>query len=334
MEHEDQKVVLALRGTDAFKHVEAGDFVISLRSFQGGLERSHYSGCVSTAYTVLDGSKCGNVDFWAYLFKSAAYIDTLQSSTDGIREGKTISYDQFAAISLPVPRATEQVLIAESLDRETGKIDALVEEQRRLIELLKEKRQAVISHVVTKGLNLNAPMKDSGVESFGQMPAHWTIKRLVDLARPGTRVTYGIVQAGPDLEDGIPYIRTSDMSGEALPENGYLRTSIEIDRAYFRSKVSTGDLIIAIRASVGKSLLVPAFLDGANLTQGTAKFSPGEKCDVNYVRYFLNTVAKTDFERVAKGATFKEITLDMLRRTAVCCPPLIEQRELLTFIEV
>ena len=144
-----------------------------------------------------------------------------------------------------------------------------MEAQRRLIDLLKEKRQAVISRAVTKGLDPSAPMKDSGVEWLGQVPAHWEVKALTKLARPGTSITYGIIQAGPNIENGIPYIRTSDMSGDCLPIDGYLRTSPEIDASYARSKVQAGDLVIAIRATIGKPLLVPPYLEGANLTQGT-----------------------------------------------------------------
>jgi type I restriction enzyme S subunit len=91
-----------------------------------------------------------------------------------------LSLDDVANLLLTVPPVHEQQRIATFLDRETAKIDALVEEQRRLIELLKEKRQAVISHAVTKGLDPNAPMKDSGVEWLGEVPAHWEVKRVKD----------------------------------------------------------------------------------------------------------------------------------------------------------
>jgi type I restriction enzyme S subunit len=176
-------------------------------------------------------------------------------------------------------------------------------------------------------------MKDSGLEWIGSIPADWEIRELADLARPGSQVTYGIVQAGPDIEGGIPYIRTSDMSGQQFGPDGYLRTSEAIDSAYARSKVSVGDLVIAIRATVGKALLVPEFLDGANLTQGTAKFSPSVQCNVHYVQHFLNHVAKTEFDMYAKGATFKEITLDRLRRIRVCYPPLDEQDAIVAWLD-
>jgi len=207
MEREDQKVTLALGGLENFKHVEADDFVISLRSFQGGIERSLYVGCVSPAYTVLRFKGIQNGAFYGYLLKCGIYIEALQSVTDGIRDGKNVGYDQFGRIQLPIPDLEEQASIAAFLERETAKIDALVTEQEKLIELLVEKRQALISHTVTKGLKADARLKDSGVEWLGQMPAHWTVTPLKWLTDPKRPIMYGIVLPGPDVGEGVPILK-------------------------------------------------------------------------------------------------------------------------------
>jgi len=209
MAKEDQKVVLALGGIGNFKHVDKNDFVISLRSFQGGIERCHYSGCVSPAYTVLKPLKNLEPRFWEFLLKSSAYISVLQSVTDGIRDGKTVRYEQFGSVPLPLPPSAEQAAIAAFLERETGKIDALVEAQTRLIELLKEKRQAVISHAVTKGLDPAAPMKDSGVEWLGQVPAHWEVC-LLKRAFDGTQ--YGISES-LEADGAVAVLRMGNIEG-------------------------------------------------------------------------------------------------------------------------
>jgi type I restriction enzyme S subunit len=127
---------------------------------------------------VLQAEKSVAPAYFKYLLKSGPYIAAIQASTDSLRDGKSISYEQFGAISLPYPMPEEQAAIAAFLDYETAKIDALIEKQQRLIELLKEKRQAVISHAVTKGLNPNAPMKDSGVEWLGEVPVNWVVAKL------------------------------------------------------------------------------------------------------------------------------------------------------------
>jgi len=253
----------------------------------------------------------------------------MSSGVTGIR----INLGQVKKLRIPYPPLREQTQIARFLDHETARIDALIEEQQRLIELLKEKRQAVISHAVTKGLDPTVPMKDSGVEWLGEMPAHWEVKQLKHVVDPNTSITYGIVQAGPEFEGGIPYIRTSDMSGEELPISGYPLTSPEIDESYARSRVRPGDIVMSIRASVGKCLPVPDELKVANLTQGTAKISAGQGITRNFLLAFLNAEATQNyFDLMAKGATFKEITLDALRRTPVLLPPAGEQIKIDQFV--
>ena len=138
MEFEDHKVMLALKGTDNFKHVDVGDFVISLRSFQGGIEPCHHSGCVSPAYTVLKNRKKINSDFFKYLFKSQLFIQIMQSASEGIRDGKTITYKEFGRIILPIPDLKEQENISDFLNKKISIVDTLILKQQQLIELLKE----------------------------------------------------------------------------------------------------------------------------------------------------------------------------------------------------
>jgi len=256
-------------------------------------------------------------------------FDYWSNSTTGLAN---LNGTMIGQVLLTFPPLPEQHAIAAFLDRETAKIDALIAEQQRLVALLAEKRQAVISHAVTKGLNPDAPMKDSGIEWLGEVPGHWVVSQLRYSIKPGTSITYGIVQAGPHVEDGIPYIKTSDMAGSNLPLDGYSKTSKEIDHSYARSKVYFGDLVIAIRATVGKCLPLPEELSGANLTQGTAKISPDKKILRDYLLAYINSSGvQTYLNSLAKGATFKEITLEMLRKTPVLIPALKEQEEIVKY---
>lgn len=268
------------------------------------------------------------------IFTSRPFMQQGEASMYGAGGQKRVPDDFVRDFAIALPPIDEQVVINAFLDRETAKIDALVAEQERLIELLKEKRQAVISHVVTKGLDPSVPMKDSGVEWLGEVPAHWEVSQLRYVVREGTSITYGIVQAGPEVEDGVPYIRTSDMSGDALPLTGYPKTSPEIDASYARSKVRAGDLVISIRASVGKCLPVPPELDGANLTQGTAKIAPSSKALALFMLPFIgSSPVQLYLDSKAKGATFKEITLETLRKTPFLVPPAAEQEEIGRWVE-
>ena len=155
---EGRRVVEVIKGADSLKHVEPNDFVISMRSFQGRIEWSTLRGSISWHYVMLVPVKNVYPPFFAHLFKSITYIQALRATTDLIRDGQELRYSHFAQVDLPLVSMEEQERIASFLDRETAKIDALVDEQRRLIELLNEKRKAVISHAVTKGLNRNVLM--------------------------------------------------------------------------------------------------------------------------------------------------------------------------------
>jgi type I restriction enzyme S subunit len=311
--------VLVAKITPCFENGKRGR-VIGLRN---GI------GFGTTELHVLRPSRKINRDYLFYLISTDRFRHEGQAEMRGAAGQQRVPTDYIRSFVVPLPSIPEQCAIAAFLDRETEKIDALIENKERIIKLLEEKRQTIIAHAVTKGLDPNARMKHSGVVWLGEIPEHWEVTQLRYLVREGTTITYGIVQAGPDVEDGVPYIRTSDMAGDHLPREGYLRTSHEIDTSYVRSKVSTGDVVIAIRATIGKPLIVPPYLDGANLTQGTAKFSPGPSVIAEFICLFLRSPqAIGQFERLSKGATFKEITLEMLRKFDVSLPPVLEQNEI------
>ena len=286
----------------------------------------------STGFAVVRPRHGLEPGFLKYALQEEHFIQQVISRSTGVSY-PAINASDVDKISLNLPGSSEQLAIATFLDHETAKIDALIAEQQRLIELLQEKRQAVISHAVTKGLNPDAPMKDSGVEWLGEVPEHWEILELKRLKQEGSSITYGIVQAGPHIADGVPYIRTSDMAGDRLILETCQRTSMEIDEAYARSKVEVGDLVIAIRATVGKVLEVPIELHGANLTQGTAKFSPGARVDARFIKASFDAdYCQSQIMSSAKGATFLEITLDALRRLKIATPPLVEQEAVFEYL--
>lgn len=138
MQLEGQNVVQVVQDPDILKHVEPNDFVISMRSFQGGLEWSGERGCISSAYVMLTPSDRIDPSFFRYLFKSTTYIQALQSTTNLVRDGQAMRFENFAQVPLPLVPRHEQAAIAAFLDHETAKIAALVDKQQRLIELLKE----------------------------------------------------------------------------------------------------------------------------------------------------------------------------------------------------
>lgn len=178
-------VVQVMAGTDLqqFKSVHINDFVISLRSFQGGFERSDYEGVCSPAYQVFHADKQYDVKWLKWFFKNDMFIDAMNALTVGIREGRNIKFDDFANSLLPVPPLSEQTAIAAYLDEKCATIDAIVSEAKASIEEYKSWKASVIFETVTKGLNPYAEMKDSGVEWIGEMPKDWDIVRFKRMHR-------------------------------------------------------------------------------------------------------------------------------------------------------
>lgn len=143
------KIVLADKGLDDWKHVEPNDFIISLRSFQGGLEISYVPGCITWHYIVLKPKDGVEPEYFKWLFKSPRYIQALQRTANFIRDGQDLRFSNFVQVPLPLIPKDEQKKIAEYLNRKTARIDSIISDVTEQIEKLKEYRQSVISEVVT-----------------------------------------------------------------------------------------------------------------------------------------------------------------------------------------
>lgn len=156
VELEGRRVMEVIKGADILLHIEPNDFVISMRSFQGGIEHSKVRGSVSSAYVVLIPAPSVQKGFYAHLLKSSQYIQALQGTTNLIRDGQAIRYSHFILVDLPVVPLDEQVQIAEYLDRETAQIDTLIQKLKEAITRLKEYRTALISAVVTGKVDVRA----------------------------------------------------------------------------------------------------------------------------------------------------------------------------------
>lgn len=166
---------------DNFKKVIPGQFVVSLRSFEGGVEYAWDEGIISPAYTVCR-LKNGNKDYFRYLFKSTGFIEGLSVFMKGIRDGQSISFSSLRTVMVPFPNFSEQSSIAVYLDRETDWINRQIDLIENRVSLLAEYRKAIIFEAVTKGLDKTADMKDSGVAWIGKMPAEWETKRLKEIS--------------------------------------------------------------------------------------------------------------------------------------------------------
>lgn len=171
------RTVEATKGLELFKRVMVGDFVISLRSFQGGLEFAYYQGIISPAYTIL---RCKNNEFnqyYRYMFKSAVFIKLLTLCVTGIREGQNIDYATLKQFSIPVPPSSEQDQIVRYLDWQTSRINKLIKGYKRQIELLEEGKKSKITYMVTHD-RFSDKRKKSEIYWLESIPYSWRVTRL------------------------------------------------------------------------------------------------------------------------------------------------------------
>ena len=252
---------------------------------------------------------------------------------DGLNQTH-LSVSDFRKMPLVLPPVDEQAAIAAVLDRETAKIDALIAEQQRLIELLQEKRQAVISHAVTKGLNPDARMKDSGIEWLGEVPEHWITTPLHWLTDPERQIMYGIVLPGPDVGEGIPILKGGNVKPSRMNLQAMARTTPAIEAPYARARLKRGDLVYAIRGTIGDCEIVPDELTGSNITQDVARIAVRTGACATWVRWaLLSTPVREDLACGSLGAAVRGVNIYDLKRAGLPTPPLAEQEAIAAFLD-
>ncbi|HHC7240971.1 restriction endonuclease subunit S [Vibrio parahaemolyticus] len=214
-----------------YQGVRKGDLLVhAMDGFAGAIGMSDSDGKCSPVCSVCVPWESGVVDteYYGYLVRQLAVTDFITSLAKGIRERSTeFRFGEFSALPLAVPPYIEQQKIANFLSHETAKIDTLITKQEKLIELLKEKRQAVISHAVTKGLNPDVPMKDSGVEWLGEVPEHWVVSKFAYLKKVLTDYTangsFADLKANVEYRDTPSFarlVRLTDLRVDLNNENG------------------------------------------------------------------------------------------------------------------
>ncbi len=176
--------------------------------------------------------------------------------------------------------------------------------------------------------------KDSGVEWLGEIPAGWEVKRLWHLTPPDRRIMYGIVLPGPNVEDGVAVVKGGDVSPERLRLDRLSRTTREIESRYVRSRLKGGDLVYAIRGSIGEVAIIPDELAGANLTQDAARVAYTTVVHGLWLLHALKSLAVfAQLEAGALGATIRGINIRDLKRASIPVPPRAEQEAIATFLD-
>ena len=239
----------------------------------------------------------------------------------------------FTNFLVSVPPAEEQRMIVEIVERESSKIDELVAEQQRLIELLKEKRQAVISHAVTKGLNPDAPMKPSGIEWLGDVPEHWKVCAYRHLV---SRVVVGIAEAATHAyaEEGVPIVRSTNIKSGQIDESDMLFIKPEFAEKLESKALHAGDIVTTrTGANVGVSAVVPRSLHMSQCFTLLIS-SPLPDCNPEFYNHFINSLpGRLYVELTAWGSGQHNISVPILQEMHTVHPTLMEQNEIVAHID-
>lgn len=262
-------------------------------------------------------------------------INMLDGSTFGSKMPR-VGWDFMSTLRLPVPSIDEQHAIAKFLDRETAKVDNLIAKQERMIELLTEKRQAVVTQAVTKGLDPSVPMKDSGVEWLGQVPCEWTVMPLgVTASFSEGLFTDGDWIESKDLSsDGIRYLTSGNVGEGIYKEQGLGFISEDKFNELGCTEVFTGDILISrLNMPVGRACIIPDLGGRVVTCVDNVIFRPSPSFNRQFIVYMLSS-AKHAFNmgNLARGATMPRISRSILSKVRFAFPPKHEQDSIVEFL--
>lgn len=258
----------------------------------------------------------------------------VQNAAENIYGAKLLNQELMRAARFPLPSLVEQLAIARFLDRETAKIDALIAEQQRLIELLQEKKQAVISHAVTKGLNPNAPMKDSGVEWLGEVPEHWEIMDLVKTTLLLQTGPFGSQLGTADYEDeGVAVINPSNITEGSIDANSgpfiAMKKALELER----HKLYKGDLVIARRGEMGRCAVVEDGKEEKLCGTGSILVRPLDWMCTEFMAHIIRSeYSRASLSLNSVGSTMENLSAAIVGKLRIPVPPRDEQVQIVDWI--
>lgn len=327
MELTGSKVVTVEKDFDILKHVEAGDFVISMRSFQGGLEYSTKSGAISSAYVMLvPNLELVYPRFYRWLLKSSVYIDTLQRTTNMVRDGQAMRYSNFAQVRLFTLPLDEQKSRADFLDLECSSIDKILFKTRSSIEEYKKLKQAVITQAVTKGVRGEREMKDSGVEWIGEIPKEWDILNLV----AHTSMLTPMRDRPENLDGPIPWIRIEDFDGKYISSSkASLGVSKETVRSMNLKIYPVGTILCTSSCIMGKCAIVSRELVS---NQRFIGIIPDQNTCENFL-YYLMLSNSERMNYLATGALQANLSRSSFEHLKVQFPSYQEQKEISDYLD-
>jgi type I restriction enzyme S subunit len=312
------------------KKVPMNSIIISTRAPIGyvaiaGVDLCTNQGCKSLIPTKVINHKY----FYYWIYSISFYLNALGQGTTFME----LSNSSLSIVELLTPSMNEQKAIANFLDQKTAEIDDLIADKEKLVELLQEKRQVVISEAVTKGLNPNVRMKDSGIEWIGEIPEHWEVTKLKYITNQIIDGTHSTPQY---IDDGIPFLRVTDITNSRgkpinLDEVKYISEE-EHKELIKRCNPKKGDLLVSKNGTIG----IPKVIDWDyefSIFVSLCLIKVNKKVDVYYCSYYFESnLIDTQIAFGGKTNTITNLHLDKIKEFIVLLPPVEEQKVITKYI--
>lgn len=262
----------------------------------------------------------------------------IEAGCDGAKMPRA-DWDHVGSVPMPLPPPAEQSAIAAALDRETARIDALIAKKIRFIELLKEKRQALITHAVTKGLDQNVRMKDSGVAWIGEVPEHWELAQLGKLSVSRCDGPFGSgLKSEHYTDSGVRVVRLQNIGWARFKAGDAAYIAFD----YWQSELGgghdaiPGDVLIAGLGDennlLGRACVVPDDIGNAIVKADCYRFRVGPRVLPEYVALTLSATSRAECGFLATGATRDRLNLTLASARQIPVPPIEEQREIVAAV--
>ncbi|MBE7690757.1 restriction endonuclease subunit S [Tenacibaculum piscium] len=315
-----------------YKLLKKGQFGMNkMKAWQGSYGVSDYTGIVSPAYYTFEFTKDIEPKFFHIAIRSKLYVSFFGKASDGVRIGQwDLSKDRMKRIPLAIPPLSEQTKIAEFLDDKTKKIDEAIAIKTQQINLLKERKQILIHKAVTRGLDTNVKLKNSGVEWIGEIPVHWEVKKVTHLFN---KIGSGTTPTSGDNKyyDGkFNFLQTGDLNDGKIT-----KTKRTLKERAFKDFSSLkiypkGSLVMAMYgATIGKLGILN--IESAT-NQACCIFIKSKKIETNY--FFQVLLAfRTEIISFGYGGGQPNISQDLIKSLRFPIAPLSEQKEISSYIE-
>jgi type I restriction enzyme S subunit len=285
---------------------------------------------VSTGFAVVRPKENFFSGFAGYLLQSNGFVGDVVANSVGVSY-PAINASDLVRIPAVEPPLEEQKAIARFLDFKTAQIDALIAKQKTLLDKLTEKRTALISHAVTKGLDPTVAMRDSGVAWLGDIPVHWTVSKLAYLSESLQTGPFGSqLHAEEYIEGGVPLINPTDISNGEVLENAKITVGEDVVERLSRHKLELGDIVIARRGEMGRAGLVRERNVGWLCGTGSLRARLNKQAlNPEFLLYQFSMRGVAEYLSLQSvGSTMDNLNTSILGRLPVIAPPLHEQAAL------